>query len=72
MLEEISYYMILGIPLIVYLGVLTLISFIATAAIAIMNQKGNTKIPLKWHFHMAKISILLALIHGSLGIMAYL
>ena len=72
MLEEISYYMVLGIPLIVYGGILTLLSFIATAAIPIMNQKGINKIPMVWHFRMAKLSILLALVHGSLGIMAYL
>lgn len=72
MIARIAYYLILGKPLIMYLGILTLLSFAFTFYIGYMTMKGKTKIPLKWHFRMAKISITLAVIHGILGISAYL
>jgi hypothetical protein len=71
MLQQITYFQILGKPLIMYLGIITLLSFLFTATIAILNKKGINKIPFAWHPRMAKISIALALIHGFLGLMAY-
>jgi hypothetical protein len=71
MIRNIAYFMIFGKPLIMYLGILTLSSFLFTAYIGYMNLKGKTRIPLIWHFRMAKISLCLALIHGFLGIMSY-
>ncbi len=71
MLRQISYFLILGKPLIMYLGILTLSSFLFTASIAILNRKGIHAIPFKWHPRMAVFSIVLAVIHGTLGILAY-
>ena len=71
MLRNISYFLVFGKPLIMYLGMLTLLSFLFTALIALLNKKGINKIPITWHFRMAKISIALAVIHGTLGILAY-
>jgi hypothetical protein len=71
MLNNITYYLIFGKPLILYGGLLTFLSFLFTALIAILNQKGVHKIPFKWHMVTAKIAIGLALIHASLGILAY-
>lgn len=63
--------MIFGKPLIMYTGILTLLSFLFTALIGFLNYKGIRKIPLKWHPVMAVISITLAIIHGALGIFLY-
>lgn len=71
MLNNITYFQIFGKPLIMYGGIVTLLCFLFTAYIAVMNKKGNNKIPIEWHFRMAKISIALALIHGLLGILAF-
>jgi len=71
MLETVSYYLIFGKPLIMYGGILTLLSFLFTASIAILNKKGIDKIPFKWHPRMAIVSIIFALIHGFLAIMHY-
>lgn len=71
MIAQIAYYQILGKPLILYLGILTILSFLFTASIAIMNARGIHKIPFKWHPRMAKISIGLAILHGLLGILSY-
>lgn len=71
LLEKITYFPILGKPLIMYLGIITLLSFLFTALIAVMNKKGISKINFKWHIRMAVTSIILALIHGILGMLAY-
>jgi len=71
MLSEIIYYQILGKPLIMYLGIITLNSFLFTALIAILNKKGIHIISFKWHPRIAIISISLAIIHGLLGILNY-
>jgi len=71
MLNEISHYLIFGKPLIMYMGILTLSSFIFTASIGFLNLRGHNVIPLQYHFMMAKISLTLAIIHGTFGILAY-
>lgn len=72
MLQEITYYLIFDKPLILYLGILTLLSLLVTASIAVLNKKGIRVIPFRWHAACAALTILLALIHGILGLLAYL
>ncbi len=71
MLEDITYYLILGIPFIVYIGIITITFIFLTAIIAILKRRGKIKISIKWHYRLAYVSILLATIHGILGILAY-
>jgi dolichyl-phosphate-mannose--protein O-mannosyl transferase len=72
MLQELSYYLIFGIPFIVYLGIVTIVFFVVTALIASLKRRKKIKIDIKWHFRLAYISIILAFIHGILGFLAYL
>jgi hypothetical protein len=71
MFAEITYAPILGRPLILYLGILTILGFLFTASIAILNHKGIHAIPFRWHPRFAAVSIVLAAVHGILGILAY-
>ena len=71
MFQYISYALIFGKPLILYLGMLTLFAFLFTAAIAILNFKGIRTIPFKWHPRCAVVALIFALVHGALGILAY-
>lgn len=74
MLLNITYYLILGKPLIMYFGIITLLCFFFVAAIGGLVMNGKNKPPfitLKTHMLLAKIAIGLALIHGVLGILAY-
>jgi hypothetical protein len=70
-LNQITYFQILGKPLIMYAGIITIFLLLFTAAIAIMSKKGNSKIPFKWHPIFARITIVFALVHGLLGVLAY-
>lgn len=71
MLQEISYALIFGKPLIMYLGILTLAGFLLTASIPILNKMGIRIIPFAWHPRCAVTAICLAIIHGTLGVLAY-
>ncbi len=71
MLQNITYFLIFGKPVIMYFGIITLLSFLVTATMGVMIIKGIGKIPFKWHMIMAFVSILLAIIHGVLGILIY-
>lgn len=74
MLINITYYMIFGKPLIMYLGIITLLLFLWAAAVGGLVMKGKNKPPfitLKAHLFLAKIAIGLMLIHGLLGISRY-
>ncbi len=71
MFRDVSYYLIFGKPLIMYVGMLVLLSFSFTALIGFLNYNGNHKIPFRFHPIMAAVSITLALIHGILGILLY-
>ncbi len=72
MLENITYALIFGIPLIVYLGIITLLSFLITAGLALSIRSGKLKIPFYWHPRMGILSLLLGVIHGFLALMAYI
>ncbi|MFA6363841.1 hypothetical protein [Methanoregula sp.] len=71
MLQEISFYLIFGKPLIMYLGLLTLAVFLFTALIAIMNRRGIHTIPFVWHPRFAVFSIACAVVHGMLGVLMF-
>jgi len=72
MFREIAYFLIFGKPLIMYLGITTLLSFLLTASVGLASVKGiKWWIPFKWHPIFAAISIGLALIHGFLGASLY-
>jgi len=71
-LRNIALIPVLGKPLVVYFGILTLLLFLFTALIAVLNIKGIQKIPVKWHPIMARVSIVFALIHALLAVSIYL
>jgi len=71
MLSQITYFQILGKPLIMWGGIITFLLLVATAAIQILNRKGITRIPIVWHKRMALITIASALVHGILGLANY-
>jgi hypothetical protein len=71
MFQDITYFPVFGKPLIMYLGILTLLAFLLTASIAVMNLKGIRIIPFRWHPRCAACAVFLALVHGLLGMLAY-
>jgi hypothetical protein len=68
MIRQIAAYSVFGLPVILISGIITLLLLLFTASISIMNRRGISYIPFKWHPRMAAISISLAIIHGILGL----
>ena len=71
MLENITYFKILGISVFSYAGILALFFLLLTATIPALNKKGIHTIPLKYHNIMAGIAIAFALLHGLLRLLTY-
>ena len=71
MLEQITFYPVFGKPLIMYLGILTLTGFLATATVAVANRRGIHTVPFAWHPRLAAVSIACAVIHGTLGVLIF-
>ncbi len=69
MADFIAYSTIFGIPIITYLGFLTLLMFTITASTSLLTKKKIMKIPFRWHPRLGKISLAIAVIHGVLGIL---
>jgi hypothetical protein len=64
MIKEIATFTILGLPVVVYGGMVTLTAFAVTAYIGYTNKIGKGKISFKWHPRMVIISFIIALIHA--------
>lgn len=71
MIGKIAYFLVLGKPLILYFGMITLLLFSLTALIGFLNFRGSRAISFQWHVRLAKISFIFLLIHAILGLSVY-
>jgi len=71
MFQEISYYVIFGKPLILYLGAVTLILLVITLSLGILFYTGKIHLKFKWHPTFAILTLIFAIIHGTLGMLLY-
>jgi len=65
---SLAYFMILGIPLVIWLGIVTFLCLITTVTPGILVVKGSYHLPFKWHMRMAAITIFFVTIHVFLVI----
>ena len=66
MIQTIAFYEILGLPMIVYGGATTLILLMTTAVIGAIHKS------MKLHVWLARITVLLGLVHGIIGIAIFI
>lgn len=72
MIKDIAYTMILGVPLVLIGGIIVFLLLLTTASIPILNQKKLTRIPIKYHIWLARATIILGLVHGTLAASLFL
>jgi len=72
MIQKAAFFMIFGHPLIIYIGIFTVVCILCTATIGMLNYKGIKIIPFKWHLIFAVTTITLALAHAFLGLSIFL
>lgn len=63
MIHQIVLITFLGLPLVVYGGIITFLSFLFTATIGFTNYRNIRFVSFKWHPIMVVISFILAIIH---------
>jgi hypothetical protein len=52
------------LPMIVIAGIILFLCLIGTATVGALIMKGKGNIPFSWHVNLARLAIVLALIHG--------
>jgi len=72
MIYQIAFQNFLGLPLIAWGGLATLVSLLATATIGYLFHSGRAGFPFVWHIRAVIITLTLALLHGSIAMLAVL
>ena len=57
----------LTLPMIIVAGIILFLCLIGTATLGFMIMKGKGNIPFSWHVNLARLTIVIALIHGFLA-----
>jgi hypothetical protein len=71
MLKEIAYTPILGLPVLMWGGILTFLVMVTAAVMAHLNLKQKFAPGFKWHVRLAILAFIMALSHGLLAILSY-
>lgn len=71
MIHNLALTFFLGKPLIMYGGIITFLLLLFTATIGILNMKGISIIPFKWHPRLAITTIIVATVHALFGLSIY-
>jgi hypothetical protein len=62
----------LTLPMIIVAGSLLFLCLIGTATLGFMIMKGKGNISFSWHMNLARLTIVIALIHGFLAMAWFL
>jgi thiosulfate reductase cytochrome b subunit len=66
-----GYILVLGLPLVIWFGILTFLCLFSTAILGILVLKGRYNIPFTWHMRMAALTITFAVVHVLLVLTQY-
>jgi heme/copper-type cytochrome/quinol oxidase subunit 2 len=62
----------ISFPMIIYTGIAAFLCLISTATVGFLIMKGKITVSLNWHMNLARLTILMVLIHVSLAMAYYL
>ena len=71
MFDSVSYYLILGVPFVVYLGIISVVLFIGTALFLVIPKK-KSPVVFRWHRWLAILALGVGIVHAFLGVSLYL
>jgi hypothetical protein len=71
MFNSIIYNSILGFPLIFWAGVIAFILLLTVALIGYLLHHGNNLVKFEWHKFLAILLVIIAILHGAMGILLY-
>lgn len=72
MIYQLAFQVFLGLPLIAWGGLATLISLLITATLGFLFHTGRAHFRFVWHIRVAITTLTLALLHGSIAMLAIL
>lgn len=72
MIQDIAYLMVFDLPLVVGIGILTILLFIITAGIAVADRKGKKWASFTLHYRFAVFSLILGVVHLVLALSVYI
>ena len=72
MIAQFAYSTYLGVPVVAYVGMLTLLLLLATATLGYLSLHGKIQNGFKYHFFFAKTAVAFAVIHAILASSTYL
>lgn len=72
MLRDFAYSVLLGFPIVVWLGLMALALFLAAGLIIALNSYTKIRIPIAWHMRLALAGVAVAVVHAILAISAYI
>jgi len=58
---------LVSFPLIMIAGSILFLCLIGTATLGFMIMKGKGNVPLPWHINLARLTIVVAIVHGILA-----
>ncbi len=70
-LRDLAYSPIFGLPLMLWIGVLSMLCFLSAATIMILNLHTKVRISVDWHKRMAITGLVMMIIHAILASSAY-
>ena len=70
-IQNAAYQPIFGFPVIGYLGILSYLLLISAAMVMVLTRRRIVKIPPKYHFRLAYLTIIAATIHGVMALAVY-
>jgi fumarate reductase subunit C len=71
-IRDIALIDIAGYPLVVYMGILTLLSLLSTAAYGYLLMKNKIKGTIWNHMRIATVTIVIALLHATLALSLFI
>ncbi len=71
-IRDIALIQIAGYPLVVYMGILTLLSLLSTATYGYLLLKNKIKGTIWNHMRIATVTIVIALVHATLALSLFL
>ncbi len=71
-IRDIALIQIAGYPLVVYMGILTLLSLLSTAAYGYLLMKNKIKGTIWNHMRIATATIVIALVHATLALSLFI
>lgn len=72
LIRQIALYKFLGLPVVAFGGMFTIILLLSTATLGYLISEGKIKLSINWHKNLARVTVVFALVHGFFAMSLFL